>query len=377
MAQTVKIKRSAVAGKVPTTSDLELGELAVNTYDGKLYTKKDDGTAAIVQLGPGPAVGGSNTQVLFNDSGAIGGDAGLTYDKTTDALTAAGSVTAASLIPTSSTAPTNGVFLPAANTVGIATDGTERLRISSSGRIFSGNTYQDAVFAAGGASNGASGVQKATGFAARQTMQDNTANYGFISWPFRTSGSTSGQVLSHFYALAITVGEPGVTDTQYGFHASNFLTGATNNFGFYGNIASATGRWNFYANGTAPNYFAGDVRSNTVVTQRTAPTNSNATATTTAASLLDGIRTGTPTADIDLQVPTGTNMDAAFQELQTNQSFEWSVINLATAASGFDITVTANTGHTVVGRMVVTGETSGRFLTRKTAANTFITYRIA
>jgi len=70
-------------------------------------------------------------------------------------------------------------------------------------------------------------------------------------------------------------------------------------------------------------------------------------------------------------------MDAAFQELQTNQSFEWSVINLATAASGFDITVTANTGHTVVGRMVVTGETSGRFLTRKTAANTFITYRIA
>lgn len=47
--------------------------------------------------GATPAVGGSNTQVLFNDSGAIGGDAGLTYDKTTDALTVAGNIQAASI----------------------------------------------------------------------------------------------------------------------------------------------------------------------------------------------------------------------------------------------------------------------------------------
>ena len=32
------------------------------------------------------SIGGSNTQVQFNDSGAFGGDAGLTYDKTTDTL---------------------------------------------------------------------------------------------------------------------------------------------------------------------------------------------------------------------------------------------------------------------------------------------------
>ena len=51
MANTLKMKRSAVAGKVPTTSDLQLGEIAINTYDGKAYIKKDDGTASIVQLG--------------------------------------------------------------------------------------------------------------------------------------------------------------------------------------------------------------------------------------------------------------------------------------------------------------------------------------
>lgn len=52
MANTIKIKRSAVSGKVPTTTDLELGELAVNTFDGKLYTKKDNGTASIVEINP-------------------------------------------------------------------------------------------------------------------------------------------------------------------------------------------------------------------------------------------------------------------------------------------------------------------------------------
>jgi len=40
---------------------------------------------------------GSDTQVQFNDGGAFGGDAGLTYDKATDALTVAGVATVGSL----------------------------------------------------------------------------------------------------------------------------------------------------------------------------------------------------------------------------------------------------------------------------------------
>ena len=61
MANTIKIKRSSVSGKVPTTSQLELGELAVNTHDGKLYTKKDDGTAAVVEIGGASATADSLT----------------------------------------------------------------------------------------------------------------------------------------------------------------------------------------------------------------------------------------------------------------------------------------------------------------------------
>lgn len=51
MANTVQIKRSAVAGKVPLTTDLALGELAVNTNDGKLFFKKNAGTDLILQVG--------------------------------------------------------------------------------------------------------------------------------------------------------------------------------------------------------------------------------------------------------------------------------------------------------------------------------------
>lgn len=57
MANTIKVKRSAVPSKVPTTSDLELGEIAVNTYDGVMFIKKDNGTPSIVQVGGGSGSG--------------------------------------------------------------------------------------------------------------------------------------------------------------------------------------------------------------------------------------------------------------------------------------------------------------------------------
>ena len=50
MANTVVLKRSAVTGRKPTTGDLALGELALNTYDGNLFFKKDSGTASIVTV---------------------------------------------------------------------------------------------------------------------------------------------------------------------------------------------------------------------------------------------------------------------------------------------------------------------------------------
>ena len=50
MAQIVKLKRTSVAGKVPSTSNLQLGELAINTNDGRIFFKKNDGSDSIEHI---------------------------------------------------------------------------------------------------------------------------------------------------------------------------------------------------------------------------------------------------------------------------------------------------------------------------------------
>lgn len=97
----------------------------------------------------------------------------------------------------------------------------------------------------------------------------------------------------------------------------------------------------------------------------------NVTGAVSAAAILGGIVTSTTAAAVAGTVPTGTVMDAA-GEMAISDSVDWSVI--ATGANAF--TVTAATGHTLVGDAVVATATSGLFRSRKTAANTFVTYRI-
>jgi hypothetical protein len=65
MATPVRLKRSSVPGKIPTVGDIALGEVAINTYDGKMFIKKDDGAESIVELGTGGG-GGSQSIPLWD-----------------------------------------------------------------------------------------------------------------------------------------------------------------------------------------------------------------------------------------------------------------------------------------------------------------------
>lgn len=103
-----------------------------------------------------------------------------------------------------------------------------------------------------------------------------------------------------------------------------------------------------------------------------APVAVNATGAVSATAMLGGIVTSSTAAAVAGTIPTGTVMDAA-SEFSVNDSFDWSVIN--TGPNTF--TVTAATDHTIVGAAAVATATSGLFRTRKTAANTFVTYRLS
>ena len=55
MSTLIKLRRSAVAGRVPSTAQLELGELAINTADGKIYIKRDNsGVESIIEFSASP-----------------------------------------------------------------------------------------------------------------------------------------------------------------------------------------------------------------------------------------------------------------------------------------------------------------------------------
>lgn len=50
MANTVLLRKSSTLGAVPTTAQLQLGELAVNTKDGSLFLKRNNGSDSIVKV---------------------------------------------------------------------------------------------------------------------------------------------------------------------------------------------------------------------------------------------------------------------------------------------------------------------------------------
>ena len=126
----------------------------------------------------------------------------------------------------------------------------------------------------------------------------------------------------------------------------------------------------YYSTGVAP-----DITNNGNWQPQSAPADiaDGASMIATAANVLTGIVTATPTTTRSIQLPLGTNLDLA-TEWAIGDSFDFSVITLA----AFALTITVNTGVTIVGSAATaaTAGASARFRCRKTAADTFIVYRI-
>lgn len=177
MPNTIRHKRSATASAAPAAASLVAGELAVNTADGRVYTKQDSGTVVDI------------AQAILATGQTI--------------VAAAGSATAPSVAFTGDS--NTGTYSPGADQWAVTTGGTQRLHITSTGDV---------------------GIGTAANATVRlNAYQTATNQNGYVTHQvFADPVSTANGAYSHFgaYYVLRTDVAAGVTDTgaKRGFFAS-------------------------------------------------------------------------------------------------------------------------------------------------------------
>jgi len=164
--------------------------------------------------------------------------------------------------------------------------------------------------------------------------------------------------------------------------AGGDTSAGTGNAGDGGSIVMTPGAGGSSFGGTAGAAGAVEV-AGTFCKDQPTPTAKTTAVTLTAAELLTGIITATHSAGATqaYTLPTGTQMSTAL-EVANDQAFDFTIINLS-AALVDTVTLTANTAFTIVGQALIESAhadsefpSSGTFRARKTAANTWVAYRL-
>ena len=177
------------------------------------------------------------------------------------------------------TASSTNVRLSSANAIPITigTNGVTRLTFTGTGFITTGASEFVGIGAQAGTNNG---------LRVARNLENSTSAFGVVSDGTFQSGVTATGVAYrtvlrtqaaaftmadavHYQAVQATLGAGSAITTQSGFVADSTLIGATNNYGFRGQIASGANRYNLYMDGTAANFLAGALRVDGALTQGT------------------------------------------------------------------------------------------------------------
>jgi hypothetical protein len=238
----VSLYYSATASNVPLAANLVAGELAMNTADGKLFFKDSSGVVQTMASKATGSIGGSTTQIQFNNAGALGGSASLTWNGTV--LTSSGF--SGPLNGTvGATTPATGAF-----TTVTATGGVDKLTTASgvvsvaassaptAGQVLTATsgtvaTWQtpsvsggDVVGPASATANGIALFNSTTGKLIKDSAASDGLIYGITVG--RGAGAVSTNTAVGASALAANVG--GQFNTVFGYEAGKANTADNNTF---------------------------------------------------------------------------------------------------------------------------------------------------
>ena len=137
----IQLYFSTTASAAPTAANLAQGELAINITDGKLYYEDNGGVVQVIATKGAGTIGGSTTQIQYNNAGALAGNAAMVFNNSTNVttLTTLNLTNALGAIygGTAQSAYTQGDFLyaSATNTLSKLGIGTVNYILTSSGSV--------------------------------------------------------------------------------------------------------------------------------------------------------------------------------------------------------------------------------------------------
>jgi hypothetical protein len=258
-----------------------------------------------------------------------------------------------------------------AGSVSVSSNGSERARIDSSGRLLVGASTSVSQFGVAPQiqSTGTSGAGGYLGLTVFNTAVDSAPNLVLGHSKGATVGTYTASVAEDLLG-EITFTAANGTDMRRG---ASIGAWADAGWGTNDHPARLVFSTTFDA-GSGPTEAFRITNDRVHCYNQAAPAAVDTTATLTVANLKTGIITSTTAAAVTMTLPTGTDTQAGFSGTYDNMTFEWSVINTGATNA---VTVQGNTGHTLVGTGTVAASSSGRFASRRTAANTFVTYRLS
>lgn len=185
-------------------------------------------------------IGANNIGFSVNGTKIL--DVGTTGLSVTGTGSFTSTATATALIPSGSGVPTNGVYLPAANTLGFSTNTTARARIDSSGNLLVGTTSTsgtatNAAILAGGIFRTVTGTTSIP-----QSTPTTIFAHQDGSWLVTAASEATGYSVTGI--ITATIGGPNIANlAQYPNSASAFSISGANVQLTFGALATYNATW--------------------------------------------------------------------------------------------------------------------------------------